>query len=61
MTHRALSQLGEIVSQKVLVRGSHVLLFSHSVVSSSLQLRGLQHARLPILHCLPEFAQIHVH
>jgi len=30
-------------------------------MSDSLQLHGLQHARLPVLHYLLEFAQIHVH
>ena len=38
-----------------------LLLFCHSVMSDSLRPHGLQQARLPILHCLPEFAQIHVH
>ena len=37
------------------------LLFSHSVVSNSLQPHGLQHARLPVLHHLLEFAQTHIH
>ena len=37
------------------------LLFSHSVVSKSLQPHGLQHIKLPVLHHLPKFAQIHVH
>ena len=32
--------------------------FSCLVLSDSLQPHGLQHARLPVLHCLPEFAQI---
>ena len=32
-----------------------------SVVSDSLQPHGLQHARLPCLSHLPEFAQTHVH
>ena len=30
-------------------------------MSDSLQLHGLQHIRLPVLHHLQEFAQIHVH
>ena len=38
-----------------------LLLFSHSIVSNSLRPWGLQHARLPCLHHLPEFAQTHVH
>ena len=38
-----------------------LLLFSHSVVSDSLRPHGLQHASFPVLHCLPEFAQTHVH
>ena len=37
------------------------LSFSHYGVSDCLQLHGLQHASLPVLHYLPEFAQIHVH
>ena len=36
-------------------------LFRCSVVSNSLQPNGLQHARLHVLHYLPEFAQTHVH
>ena len=35
--------------------------FSHSVVSNSLRPHGLQHARLPCPHQLPELAQTHVH
>ena len=38
-----------------------LLLFSRLVVYNSLQPRGLQHARLPCLQYLPEFAQTHVH
>ena len=38
-----------------------MLLFSHSVMSDSLQPHGLQHTRLPVLHHLPELAQTHVH
>ena len=30
-------------------------------MSDSLQPHGLQHARLPVLHRLPGFAQTHVH
>ena len=37
------------------------LLFSCSVVSDSLQHRGLQHTSFPVFHHLPEFAQTHVH
>ena len=37
--------------------GCHCLL---QVMSDSLQTHGLQHTRLPVLHCLPEFAQTHV-
>ena len=37
------------------------LLFSHSVLSDSLQLCGLQHTRLPCPSPSPEFAQTHVH
>ena len=35
--------------------------WSHSVVSDSLQPRGLQHARLPVHNQLPELTQTHVH
>ena len=35
--------------------------FSHSFVSDSLQPHGLQHARFPVHHQLPEFTQTHVH
>ena len=38
-----------------------LLLFSHSVVSNSLWLHGLQHARLPCPSPSPEFAQTHFH
>ena len=38
-----------------------VLLFSCLVVSDSWRPCGLQHARLPHLHCLPEFTQTRVH
>ena len=37
-----------------------LLLFSHSVVFNSLQPHG-PHARLPCLHCLLDFAQIHIY
>ena len=42
-------------------RPASVSQFSHSVVSDSLQPRGLQHARLPCHHQLPEATQTHVH
>ena len=35
--------------------------FSHSVMSDSLCPHGLQHARPPVHHQLPEFTQTHVH
>ena len=38
-----------------------LLLFSCSFMSNSFQLHGWQHAGSPVLYCLPEFAQIHVH
>ena len=37
-----------------------LMLFSHSVVSDSLQLHGLQHTRLPCPSPSPKFAQTHV-
>ena len=39
---------------------SHLLLFSWLIVSYFVT-PGLQHARLPCFHCLPEFAQTPVH
>ena len=36
-------------------------MFSCSVMSNSLQPHGLQHTSFPVLRCLPEFAQTHVH
>ena len=38
-----------------------MLLFSRSVMSDSLQARGLHMPGFPIVHYLPEFAQIRVH
>ena len=38
-----------------------LLLFSHPVVSDSLQLHGLQHVRPPVPHHLLKFAPVHVH
>ena len=38
-----------------------LLLFSHPIISNSLQLHGLQHARPPHPYCLPRFAHVHVH
>ena len=38
-----------------------LLVFSCWVVSDSLWPHRLQHIRLPVLHCVPEFAQTHVH
>ena len=41
--------------------GSSLLLFSHSLMSESLLLHGLQHTKFPCLSHLLEFAQTHVH
>ena len=38
-----------------------LLLFSHTVVPDSWRPHGLQHPSFPVLHCLLEFAQTHVH
>ena len=38
-----------------------LLFFSFSVMSDSLQPRGLQHTRFSVLHDFSEFAQTHVH
>ena len=42
-------------------RRMYTLLFSHSVVSNSLQSHGPQHTRLPVLQRLPQFAQTPIH
>ena len=42
------------------IKDEQVVVISYSVVSDSLGPHGLQHARLPCLHYLPEFAQSHV-
>ena len=47
--------------EKVLNIIIHSVQFSCSVVSNSLQPYGLQHARLPCHHQLPEFTKTHVH
>ena len=39
----------------------HSVQFSHSVVSDSLRPHGLQHARPPVHHQLPELTQTHVY
>ena len=41
--------------------GLLLLLFSHLVVSDSLQPHGLQHAIFSVLHHLPDLAQTRVH
>ena len=38
-----------------------LLLFSHPVMSDSLQPHWLKHAKLSVPHHLPKFAQVHVH
>ena len=47
--------------QSLVWEDSTLFLFSHSVMSGSLQHHALQHTRLPVLHCLLELAQTHVH
>ena len=47
--------------RKQLLEMLSLLLFSHSVMSDSLQSHGLQHAGFPGFHYLLEFAQTHVH
>ena len=44
-----------------LPEADHSVQFSHSVLSDSLPLHGLQHVRLPVYHQLPELAQTHIH
>ena len=46
---------------KIKEGSTYLLLFSHQVMSDSLQPHGLWHTRLPCLHYPLEFAQIHVH
>ena len=41
--------------------GDNQFQFSRSVISDPLRPHGLQHARLPVQHQLPEIAQTHVH
>ena len=38
-----------------------LLMFNQLVISDSLQPHGLQLARFPVLHYIPELAQTHVH
>ena len=44
-----------------IVKYTDIVQFSHSVVSNSFRPCGLQHARFPVHHQLPEFTQTHVH
>ena len=53
--HISLHQLLKVVQNFSSVQ------LSRLVMSDSLQPHGLQHARLPVLHHLLEFAQTHVH
>ena len=46
---------------KIYIKPMLSLLFSHPVVSDSLWLHGLQHARPPCSSPSPKFAQVHVH
>ena len=55
---RNINQMGQIESK---YNSKILLLFSCSFVSNSLQPHGLQHAMLPVLHYLLEFAHTHVH
>ena len=55
-------QFPDIIPEKHTARGEfNSVQFSRSVVSHSLQPHGLKHASFPVLHQLPEVAQIHVH
>ena len=51
---------GRRAGRKKLYVSGMLLVFSHSVVSNSLQPHGLQHAKLPCPHRL-ELVQTHVH
>ena len=55
-----LKTIGQIIYFLIILIYSW-LLFSCSLRSNSLWPHGLQHARLPVLHHLLEFAQTHVH
>ena len=55
---RVISSLQTVYQNSV---SACLLLFSCSVMSDSLQPHGLQHTRLPVLHCLLELAQTPIH
>ena len=50
-----------VIFSTFLFKALLLLLFSCQVMSDSLRPHGLQHARPPVPHHLPEFAQVHVH
>ena len=52
-------ELWHLFTEKMHVCGD--VQFSRSVMSDSLRSQGLQHARLPVHHQLPELAQTHIH
>ena len=59
MTHTYLwiTPIYIVIAFSLLLEGYKSLLFSHSVMSDSLWPHGMQHARLPVHHQLPELAQ----
>ena len=59
--HQRMTSASENHCSEVSVTMRPSVQFSHSVVSNSLQPHGLQHARPPVHHQLPEFIQTHVH
>ena len=59
ITSLIFSSLREGVPQ--IQKKMYACMFSHEVVSDSLQLHGLQHSRLSCPSVSPEFDQTHVH
>ena len=49
------------MGRRDVTQGTGSVQFSHSGVSGSLRPHGLQHAKPPVLHQLPELAQTHAH
>ena len=52
---------GEIILDSLSLRGLRIIPFSCSAMSTSLLPHELHHTDLPVLYCLPKFAQIRVH
>ena len=52
---------GQVILDLLSLRGLRIIFFSCSAMSNSLQPQELHHTEFPVLYCLPEFAQTHVH